>query len=104
MLTLKVDSVDLEFDGRRILRDICLNCRQGEVVGLLGRNGSGKSSLLRIIFGTLAPTHKYVSIDEQVLSKGYRKNRIAYMPQSNYLPEGIKISGLAKMLIDPKYW
>jgi len=44
MLTLKVDSVQLTFDDRKILQDVYLECKQGEVIGLLGRNGSGKSS------------------------------------------------------------
>ena len=63
MCKLQVDSVDLSFDDRKILQDIYLDCKKGEVVGLLGRNGSGKSSLLKIIFGTLIATHKYVSIE-----------------------------------------
>jgi ABC-type multidrug transport system ATPase subunit len=104
MPKLRVDSVELSFDDRKILQDIYLDCKKGEVVGLLGRNGSGKSSLLKIIFGTLTPTHKYVSIDQEVLNKGYHKNRIAYLPQINYLPKGIKIGGLAKMLVSDEYW
>jgi len=104
MAKLQVDSVELSFDDRKILQDIYLDCKKGEVVGLLGRNGSGKSSLLKIIFGTLTPTHKYVSIDGEVLAKGYHKNRIAYLPQVNYLPRGIKISSMAKILVDTAYW
>jgi len=104
MLTLKVDSVQLAFNGRKILRDVYLHCTQGEVIGLLGRNGSGKSSLLKIIFGTLTPSYKYVSIDDIFICKGYHKNRIAYLPQHNYLPNGIRIMELAKILIDQKFW
>ena len=104
MHTLKVDSVQLEFGNRKILQDVYLNCNQGEVIGLLGRNGSGKSSLLRIIFGTLTPSYKYVSIDDVHVTKGYYRNRIAYLPQHNYLPKGIKISQLAAMLIDKQHW
>lgn len=44
---LKVDSVQLEFEGRKILQDVYLDCQQGQITGLLGRNGSGKSSLLK---------------------------------------------------------
>lgn len=102
--TLKVDSVQLAFNNRKILQDVYLSCTQGEVVGLLGRNGSGKSSLLKIIFGTLAPAYKYVAIDDKYIKKGYMNNRIAYLPQHNYLPKGIKISALAKMLVDDFYW
>jgi lipopolysaccharide export system ATP-binding protein len=104
MLKLKVDSVELEFDGRRILQDISMHCSQGEIVGLLGRNGCGKSSLLKIIYGTLAATHKYVSIGDQVIYKGYYNNKIGYLPQHNYLPPGISIKSLAKMMVAPGHW
>lgn len=104
MLKLKVDSVELEFDGRRILQDISMHCSQGEIVGLLGRNGCGKSSLLKIIFGTLAATHKYVSIGDKVIYKGYYDNKIGYLPQHNYLPPGISVKSLAKMMVAPGYW
>ena len=104
MKTLKVDSVQLEFDGRKILQSVYLNCTQGEVIGLLGRNGCGKSSLLKIIFGTLEAGYRYVSIDEQYIQKGYHNNRIAYLPQHNYLPAGIRIEKLAKQIVDPRSW
>jgi ABC-type multidrug transport system ATPase subunit len=104
MAKLQVDSLQLEFNGRKILQDIYLDCQKGEVVGLLGRNGSGKSSLLKIVFGTLVPTHKYVNIDGKVISAGYYSNRISYLPQHNYLPRGIRIRSLAKMLVAANYW
>jgi ABC-type multidrug transport system ATPase subunit len=103
-LQLRVDSVQLSFDERKILQDVCLDCKQGEIVGLLGRNGSGKSSLLKIIFGTLTPSYKYVSINNQFIHKGYWNSRIAYLPQDNYLPKGIIIKQLAKMLVDKNLW
>ena len=102
--TLKVDSVLLEFDNRKILQDVWLHCTQGEVIGLLGRNGSGKSSLLRIIFGSLNPAYKHVSIDGDFIKKGYYNQRVAYLPQHPYLPNGVKINGLAEMLVDSRLW
>lgn len=103
-LTLRVDSVQLEFDGRKILQDVYLSCTKGQIIGLLGRNGSGKSSLLKVIFGTLTPHYKYVDINGTYITKGFINNRIAYLPQHNYLPNGIKISVMAKMLVDKFYW
>ncbi|PWK79675.1 ABC-type lipopolysaccharide export system ATPase subunit [Mucilaginibacter oryzae] len=101
---LKTDSVLLEFDGRKILQDIYIDCRQGEVVGLLGRNGCGKSSLLRIIFGSLKASYKHISINDVPISKGYHNGRVAYLPQHNYLPLNLKISNLAVPMIDPQFW
>lgn len=101
---LKVDSVLLEFDNRKILQDIYIDCRPGQVTGLLGRNGCGKSSLLRIIFGTLKPAYKYISIDDSYIANGYTSGKIAYLPQHNYLPKHTQISELAHMLVDGQAW
>jgi lipopolysaccharide export system ATP-binding protein len=100
---LRVDSVQLEFDLRKILQDVYLDCKQGEITGLLGRNGSGKSSLLKIIFGTLTPSYKYVSINNVFIQKGYHQNRIAYLPQHNYLPK-LRIDVLAKTMVAKASW
>ncbi len=100
---LKVDSVELSYDGRKILQDIYLDCKPAEVVGLLGRNGCGKSSLLKIIFGSLNPSFKHISIDDRTIEKGYR-HKIGYLPQDHYLPDTSSIKQLAKLLVDPKVW
>jgi lipopolysaccharide export system ATP-binding protein len=101
---LKVDSVQLEYEGRKILQDVYLDCKPGEVTGLLGRNGSGKSSLLKIIFGTLKPAFKHVSINDIYVTKGYIENKVAYLPQHNYLPRSTTIHNAAQMLVDPEAW
>ncbi|MBS7562890.1 ATP-binding cassette domain-containing protein [Mucilaginibacter sp. Bleaf8] len=101
---LKVDSVQLTFNGRKILQDIYIDCRPGQVTGLLGRNGGGKSSLLKIIFGTLKPEFKHISIDDEYVNKGYLNNRVAYLPQHNYLPNSLTIAKAASMLVDEYAW
>lgn len=101
---LKADSIELSFNGLKILQDIYIDCKHAEVVGLLGRNGCGKSSLLKVIFGTLNPTFKHISINGEVIKKGYQASKIAYMPQHHYLPGFSTIAMLAKMLVDPKLW
>jgi lipopolysaccharide export system ATP-binding protein len=101
---LKVDSVQLAYDGRKILQDIYLDCKPGEIVGILGRNGCGKSSLLRVIFGTTKAYHQFVSINDEYIAKGYVNNYIAYLPQHHYLPTTVLIKQLASMLVDARHW
>ena len=58
-------------DGRRYrwaLRGVDLELRRGEIVGLVGRNGSGKSVLLRILSGVTKPTEGYAEIFGRISS------------------------------------
>ncbi|HTN20236.1 MAG TPA: ABC transporter ATP-binding protein [Pelobium sp.] len=83
---LKIDSVELSFDGRQVISGCYLNVVKGETVGLLGRNGSGKSSLLKIIFGALQAQYKHLKIDDIYVKSGFLTKEIAYLPQERFLP------------------
>ena len=89
---LEFDSLDLSFDGHRLLSSIYMRCQQGEVVGLLGRNGSGKSSLMKVVFGTLDAEHKSVRIDGVSMHGDYNRKRIiAYLPQDKLIPSYVSL-------------
>ena len=55
---VRVDRVSKEFDGKEVLRDVSVDIKEGEALGLLGKSGSGKSILLHMIRGSkeYAPT------------------------------------------------
>ena len=89
---LEFDSVELSFDDRRILSGIYMKCETGRVVGLLGRNGSGKSSLMKIIFGTLKPDFQSVRLNGKHLpGNGDRHHVITYLPQDSFIPNRFTI-------------
>lgn len=88
---LEIDSVSLSFWGRTVLSGCYLNCTIGEVVGLLGKNGSGKSSLLKIIFGSLKADFKHLRIDGEIIPKGYLTGQIAYLPQQHFMLPFLKV-------------
>jgi len=80
-LILEIDSVDLEFDGKKILYGIYIKSEIGKVTGILGRNGSGKTCLLRILFGDLQPKYKNIRSNEKCFSKPlYQTSIIGYLP------------------------
>lgn len=85
---LEIDSVILEFGLQKVLQDVYLKCETGKITGLLGRNGSGKSCLMRILFGDLKAVNQSVRINGQViLSKSPKPNKIVYLPQFEFIPK-----------------
>lgn len=60
---LELAGIAVAFDGVRVLDDFSLTIRSGEVVGLLGPSGRGKSTLLRVIAGIVVPDSGVVTID-----------------------------------------
>ena len=97
---LEVDSVMVSFNDRKILSDCYLRCETGDVIGILGRNGCGKSSLLKIIFGSLFTYFKFIRINGEVYDKPYKKgNLIAYLPQHDFLPKNISIKNIIDIYI-----
>jgi iron complex transport system ATP-binding protein len=72
---------------RAILRDVSLLLRPGAIVGLLGPNGCGKTTLLRLLSGMLTPQHGEVLIDGSLVSALTRRDiarRIAVVPQETH--------------------
>lgn len=91
-MILEVDNIELNYGTKRILSGIYLRAEQGKVTGILGRNGCGKTSLLKIVFGSLTPKYKLVRIDGKVIQKNlFLTNKVAYLPQHQLLPTAMKV-------------
>ena len=89
---LEIDSVVKSFDMHVVLTDIYLKCQTGDIIGMLGRNGTGKSTLLKILFGTLQADRKFIRIDGKVYNQPYKTiNEICYLPQDSFLPKHMSI-------------
>jgi ABC-type multidrug transport system ATPase subunit len=98
MNTLEFDSLYLEFGMHRVLSSVHIKCTTGRIVGLLGRNGSGKSCLMRVVLGTMRAESKSVRFNNKTLLGNYMKERIiAYLPQSDLLPPFITLKAALKL-------
>lgn len=98
---LEIDSVIKTFDNKVILSDISLQCRTGEIVGIFGKNGTGKSTLLKIIFGTLSAENKFIRLNGIVATQTYKlKNGLSYLPQFQYLPNNLTVNSVLTLCLD----
>lgn len=92
MNLFEVDNIELSFDGKEILKAIYFKAEKGKITGVLGKNGCGKTSLLRIIFGELIPNNKLIRIDKVPYLKSlYKYNFIKYLPQFGFIPKNISV-------------
>lgn len=81
---LQLDRIGRRLGGREVLRDVSFKLQRGEVLGLLGVNGAGKSTTLAIIAGVLAPDTGKVIVDGRNMIDDPRLivGRIGWVPES----------------------
>ncbi|MGH8150257.1 MAG: ABC transporter ATP-binding protein [Steroidobacteraceae bacterium] len=85
MIELVARTLTVERSGRRILDEVSLEARGGELIAVIGANGAGKSTLLSVLAGLLAPTRGAVSLGGTPLAAFKRTElarRRAYLPQN----------------------
>lgn len=97
--TLEVDSIVYGFTNERMLISDCyIHCATGDIIGLLGRNGTGKTTLFKLIYGTLYTPNKFIRINKKVYKYPYKSRMIAYLPQDSFLPKNISVRRLFYLL------
>jgi len=79
---VRVEAVTLDLSGRRILEDVTLEVGEGEFLGLIGPNGGGKTTLLRVLLGVLRPSSGEVT---WACGAEGRSPHIGYVPQKGGL-------------------
>ena len=89
VLVLTVDKVGITFSGRTILDDVSFEVHKGEFTGLIGSNGVGKTTLLRIILGLQRPDSGEVRVLGEPLSQHRRS--LGYVPQKVSLDPDIPV-------------
>tara|TARA_B100001123_G_scaffold367470_1_gene427774 strand:- start:1059 stop:1823 length:765 start_codon:yes stop_codon:yes gene_type:complete len=92
---LAAKSISKSFDGRIILRKIDVHLNQGEMLGLLGSNGAGKSTFMNIVLGLLKPDFGDIFLGNSKLTNlpihERSKLGIAYLPQQTSIFRGLTV-------------
>src|SRR5436190_3698345 len=85
METLETVEISKSYRGRRVVDDVSVYVRRGEVVGLLGPNGAGKTTSFYMIVGLISPDSGRILVDDEDITElpMYQRARrgISYLPQ-----------------------
>jgi ATP-binding cassette subfamily B protein len=89
---IRLKDVSFGYDENPIpaINNINIDIKKGDCIGIIGKTGSGKSTLIDIMMGLLDPTHGTLEVDENVITRSNRRawqSRIAHVPQNIYLSD-----------------
>ena len=78
------------YEYKAALSEVDLNIERGRIVGLLGPNGSGKTTMIKLINGLLSPTSGEILIDGKAPGVETKK-MVSYLPERTYLNDWMRV-------------
>lgn len=93
---LEYKSVCKNFGEKQVLKNVNLQVESGKIIGLLGKNGSGKSTMFKLANDLLTISSGEVLIDGKPVSVESKKI-VSYLPERTYLDTGLKVIDAIKL-------
>ena len=91
--------VEKSFGKKKVLHDVNLVLPRGKIIGLLGKNGMGKSTMIKLLNDLLVPTSGQVLIEGR--APGVEsKEMIAYLPERTYLDKTMTVAQVVNYFCD----
>ena len=88
---MRCSEVHKSYGSVRALDGVSFEIPAGKIIGLLGPNGSGKTTFIKIVVGLLTLDSGYVSVDGYDIGVE-TKARVAYLPERNSIPEHFTVT------------
>ncbi|HIE25214.1 MAG TPA: heme ABC transporter ATP-binding protein [Anaerolineales bacterium] len=97
---LKIDSLSVKYGEKRVLNNISLEARSGEIIALIGANGAGKTTLIRAVSGTVPIEAGEIYVDGENLSHlstPERARTLAVVPQTRQMGGAYSVEQVVMM-------
>lgn len=99
MELLEIKHLHKKYGNKEVLKDINLTIPRGKIIGLLGKNGTGKTTLIKLINDLLTPTKGTILVEGKEIGVETKKI-ISYLPERTYLDKGLKVNEAIKYFKD----
>jgi len=93
---LQIQDLNFSYGPTKILKDVCLEINCGDCLAVIGPNGGGKTTLLKLIAGLLKPDHGSIHVCGQ--SAHPARGVIGYVPQESGIAQGFPITAIETIL------
>ena len=98
-MLLELDRVEKRFGTKKALREVSFQVAEGEVVALAGKNGAGKTTILRLLMGFLAVSDGRIAIlGEDPLTR-LHVGRVGWMSEQPAFPSAYRVSELIRFQV-----
>ena len=96
---IEIEHLSAGYDGKQVLNDINLTVYQDDYLGIIGPNGGGKTTLMRLILRQMKPTEGNIRYYKD--GKEVKEISMGYLPQYNSLDKQFPIS-VYEVVLDRK--
>lgn len=94
-------NVNKKFGKLAVLKNVNANCGKGQIISLIGPNGSGKTTFIKCLLGMVMPDSGFITFNQQNIAHDWHyRSRIGYMPQAARFPEQMTILQVFSMMKD----
>lgn len=95
MKLLEIKNLSKSYGNNKVLKNINLTIESGKIIGLLGKNGVGKSTLIKLINNLLVPSSGEILVNGEKIGIESKKI-ISYLPERTYLDKEMKVCDVIK--------
>lgn len=96
---INVSELKKSYGSKKVLKGVTFSAQSGQIIGLLGPNGCGKTTLIKILTGLIKDYDGVARIDNEEPG-AYTKSIIAYLPEKSYLPDWMRPSDAIEYFAD----
>jgi zinc transport system ATP-binding protein len=94
---VQIQNVWFAYNGKTVLQDVCLNIQQGDFIAMIGPNGGGKTTLLKLMLGLLRPDQGSIKVLGGHTEKA--SHHIGYVPQDVHINRSFPITAIDVVLM-----